>query len=245
MHGNSAVLCDDGKLRVRLTPLYNDLFLLLLLAAQRITETAMMRVGDLDLDGAWWTIPRSKNGDPQRVYLVPEALEVLTRRLAALGKAARDPQSFVFSVTNGRTHAADQAGGKASFLSPRVDETGARLDFPHGLSFKFTAHDLRTTVGTNMGRLGVDRFHIACVLGHRSVTNHQVTAIYDQYVYDDEKQRALLMWSHGLRYLLAGESLTSKDVRVQVRALVAEQLAHEQREIAGENVVRFPGRRVG
>jgi hypothetical protein len=32
-----------------------------------------------------------------------------------------------------------------------------------------------------MGEAGVDRFHIAHVLNHRSVTHSSVTAIYDRY----------------------------------------------------------------
>jgi hypothetical protein len=35
---------------------------------------------------------------------------------------------------------------------------------------------------TYMGEAGVDRFHIARVLNHRSVTHDTVTAIYDRYV---------------------------------------------------------------
>jgi hypothetical protein len=42
-----------------------------------------------------------------------------------------------------------------------------------------------------MGEAGVDRFHIAHVLNHRSVTHSTVTAIYDRYRYDKEKRAAL------------------------------------------------------
>jgi integrase len=58
-----------------------------------------------------------------------------------------------------------------------------------GLSFQFRAHDLRRTVASYMGEAGVDRFHIALVLNHRSVTHNSVTAIYDRYRYDKEKRR--------------------------------------------------------
>jgi len=43
--------------------------------------------------------------------------------------------------------------------------------------------------------LSVDRFHIAHVLNHRSVTHSTVTAIYDRYRYDKEKRAALEKWA--------------------------------------------------
>jgi hypothetical protein len=46
-----------------------------------------------------------------------------------------------------------------------------------------------------MGETGVDRFHIAHVLNHRSVTHSTVTAIYDRYRYDKEKRAALEKWA--------------------------------------------------
>jgi hypothetical protein len=61
-----------------------------------------------------------------------------------------------------------------------------------GPSFHFRAHDLRRrTSASYMGEAGVDRFHIAHVLNHRSVTHSSVTAIYDRYRYDEEKRAAL------------------------------------------------------
>ena len=49
-----------------------------------------------------------------------------------------------------------------------------------------------------MGEAGVDRFHIAHVLNHRSVTHSTVTAIYDRYRYDKEKRAALEKWAEVL-----------------------------------------------
>ena len=46
-----------------------------------------------------------------------------------------------------------------------------------------------------LGEAGVDRFHIAHVLNHRSVTHSTVTAIYDRYRYDKEKRAALEKWA--------------------------------------------------
>jgi hypothetical protein len=67
-----------------------------------------------------------------------------------------------------------------------------------GVSFQFRAHDLRRTAASYMGEAGVDRFHIAHVLNHRSVTHSTVTAIYDRYRYDKEKRAALEKWAEVL-----------------------------------------------
>ena len=64
-----------------------------------------------------------------------------------------------------------------------------------GLSFQFRAHDLRRTAASFMGETGVDRFHIAHVLNHRSVTHNSVTPIYGRYRYDREKRAALQTWA--------------------------------------------------
>ena len=59
-----------------------------------------------------------------------------------------------------------------------------------------------------MGEAGVDRFHIAHVLNHRSVTHSTVTAIYDRYRYDKEKRAAL---ENGLRCCRDRRSQTGAD----------------------------------
>ena len=49
-----------------------------------------------------------------------------------------------------------------------------------------------------LGEAGVDRFHIAHVLNHLSVTHNTVTAIYDGYRYEKEKRAALEKWAEVL-----------------------------------------------
>ena len=50
----------------------------------------------------------------------------------------------------------------------------------------------------------MDRFHIALVLNHRSVTHSTVTAIYDRYRYDAEKRAALERWAVLLDAIVRG-----------------------------------------
>jgi len=70
-------------------------------------------------------------------------------------------------------------------LTPTAVEILKRRSQAKGwVSFHFRADDLRRTAASYMGEAGVDRFHIAHVLNHRSVTHNTVTAIYDRYRYD-------------------------------------------------------------
>ena len=60
-------------------------------------------------------------------------------------------------------------------------------------------HDLRRTMATGLGKLGVSRFVIARVLNHADRT---VTGIYDRYEYLEEKRKALEGWGEYLAGLV-------------------------------------------
>jgi integrase len=119
------------------------------------------------------------------VPLTTPVLEVLQRR-----RFGADDK-YVFS-NHGHTCVSARAKKAASTLSK-------------GLSFAFRAHDLRRTAASFMGEAGVDRFHIAHVLNHRSVTHSTVTAIYDRYRYDKEKRAALEAWSKSLEDIVKAQ----------------------------------------
>jgi integrase len=63
----------------------------------------------------------------------------------------------------------------------------------------WTIHDLRRTIGTGLGKLGISRFIIARVLNHADRT---VTGIYDRHEYLAEKRSALDAWAAYLRNLI-------------------------------------------
>jgi integrase len=194
----TAATDDDGKAIVRLSQTLNDALMVMLLTAQRSGEVCRMRWQDVDLAAGWWTIPAeaSKNQDPHRVPLVREALEVLKRR------QTDGDELYVFS-NHRNTSVSSRAKKAASTLS-------------RGLSFEFRAHDLRRTAASFMGEAGVDRFHIAHVLNHRSVTHSTVTAIYDRYRYDKEKRAAVERWAEVLRTIV-GANPTPKKIRTRSR----------------------------
>jgi integrase len=173
----------DGTPKPRLSQALNDVFLVMLLTAQRCGEVCQMQWSEVDLTTGWWAIPGevSKNQDPHRVPLTAMALTILKRRASAENADDR----YVFS-NHRHTCVADRAKKAAATLCKG------------GVSFHFRAHDLRRTAASYMGEAGVDRFHIAHVLNHRSVTHSTVTAVYDRYRYDKEKRAALEKWAEVL-----------------------------------------------
>ncbi len=175
---------EDGTPKPRLSQTLNDAFLVMLLTAQRCGEVCKMQWRDVNLDTGWWLIPGhvSKNHDPHRVPLTAMVLDILRRR----ARAQSPDERYVFS-NHRQTCVAARAKKAAAILCKG------------GVSFHFRAHDLRRTAASYMGEAGVDRFHIAHVLNHRSVTHSTVTAIYDRYRYDKEKRAALEKWAEVLR----------------------------------------------
>jgi integrase len=179
----------NGKPLPRLSQTLNDALTVMLFTAQRCGEVCKMQWREVDLATGWWIIPGdvSKNHDPHRVPLTAPVLEVLQRR-----RFGADDR-YVFS------------NHRHTCVSARAKKAASTLS--KGLSFEFRAHDLRRTAASFMGEAGVDRFHIAHVLNHRSVTHNTVTAIYDRYRYDREKRHAAEAWMRELQLIVHTRSM--------------------------------------
>jgi integrase len=64
---------------------------------------------------------------------------------------------------------------------------------------KFTPHDLRRTVASQLAALGIDRVVTGKLLNHASVDRDTVTGmIYDRHSYDTEKRHAVERWTERL-----------------------------------------------
>jgi integrase len=139
------------------------------LTGQRRTETALMRWTDLRTDAAGavieWGIPAevTKAGRAHRVPIPPE-LDLILRALRRLAGV-----DLVFPGSHRRKGAregkADEAprppmSGWAQRLAPvQAATTAARLA-------RWTPHDLRRTMRTGLGRLGVDQETAELMLNH-------------------------------------------------------------------------------
>ena len=111
-----------------------------------------------DLDEGVWTIPaeKFKTGDEMEVPLVPEAIEILTRRQNDNGS------EWVFPGPGKTGHLVDPTKIWERILE-RAEITNLRI------------HDLRRTLGSWQARAGASLYVIGRTLGHK---NPQTTAIY-------------------------------------------------------------------
>jgi integrase len=183
---------------------------LILLTGQRPGEVLSMEWSRLELGRrtGWWTVRLSKNGDPIRAALSPQAVSCI-RELATWSKrrheeiernmnGRRDPRPFsrfVFPAgSRARTRLLSEPGGEEHKIfedrhmsamlhkaCERIRENAEILDY--------NPHDLRRTAGTTMAELGVPRFIIERVLNH---TDRTVTSVYDRYTYAKEKMAAVV-----------------------------------------------------
>jgi integrase len=146
-------------------------FRMCLMTGQRRTEVAGMRWADIDENT--WTIPSTdtKSGRAHAVPLSVGAIEIVDscHRIGA----------YVFTT---------RANRPISGFSKAKQVLDAAIEEPVAA---WRIHDLRRSVASGMGKLGIARFTIARVLNH---ADRSVTGIYDRYEYLAEKRHALDAW---------------------------------------------------
>jgi integrase len=172
---------------------------MLLLLGQRRTETALMQWADLDLKAGEWRIPAAatKSGRLHRVPLPPQAVAILS----ILPREARS--AYVFPGRHGAA-----LSGWSKRLPPVYERTGAA-----GMAH-WTPHDLRRTMRTGLGRLGVDRVIAELLLNH--AISDELTAIYDRAEYWQQRTEAAARWADHVTGLVEGAA--GKVVRIRRRA---------------------------
>jgi integrase len=178
-------------------------FRMALATGQRREEVAGMRWADIDQSERIWTLPSeiTKAARAHVVPLSPLALEILAEAKETADQLFTKPENakvpaYIFTT---RGHRPISGYSKAKV---RLDKAVAVVCQAEELPplEPWTIHDLRRTVGTGLGRLGVSRFIIARVLNHADRT---VTGIYDRHEYLEEKRHALDAWARNLRNLIA------------------------------------------
>lgn len=136
-----------------------DYILISLLTGARRGNVLAMRWDQLHLERGEWRIPETKNGTPQSVPLVPDAVHILELRKAQRGDA---PSDFVFPGTGESGHLVEPKKAWASILK-RADIQNLRL------------HDLRRTLGSWQAGTGANLSIIGRSLNHKSTVT---TSIY-------------------------------------------------------------------
>jgi integrase len=135
-----------------------DFFLMCLYTGARKSNVLSMRWEDIDFSINEWRIPDTKNGEPVRIPLIEEALEILNDRSCLKGSSI----PWVFP-----------GHGKSGHLAqPKV--AWERILDRAGLK-NLRIHDLRRTLASYQAIAGTSLLIIGKSLGHKSP---QSTAIY-------------------------------------------------------------------
>ena len=167
-------------------------FMLLTLARREEVGAATWR--DMDLDGAVWTIPTTKNtrghrlnSRPHRVPLCRQALGLLRAR----GPGEHDALVFA-TETGGRLLNWDRETKALQVAS----STAA-----------WNRHDLRRTGATMLGEMGFEPHIIEAALNHTAI-HSQLAATYNRARYFPEVARALQALADSLDVIQAGGANT-------------------------------------
>jgi integrase len=178
---------------------------LLMLTGQRREEIAALRYDEIndarpDLMSGQFQIEypkaRTKNGVPHFVPLSDTAKEIIDRfprngreYAPNLWRAKCDGREYLFG--------SDDRGFRGS------PNAKTRLDKRCGVK-DWTLHDLRRTVATRLGDLGVSPHVIEAVLNHVSGHKAGVAGIYNRATYPKERREALNLWAEHLLAIIEG-----------------------------------------
>ncbi|QRM28680.1 site-specific integrase [Microvirga sp. VF16] len=168
---------------------------LLLLTGQRRAEVGALGWSEIDEAQALWTIPRerTKNGLPHDVPLSDAALDILR------DAPRRDGRGLVFGDGAGGFQGWSKA--KAA-LDKRIIEAGKKVR-------PWRLHDIRRTVATRLGELGILPHVIEAILNHVSGHKAGVAGVYNRATYAKEKRQALAHWAAHVAALVKDESSRS------------------------------------
>ena len=171
---NSLTAIVHGE-RDGMTPMLARLLQVLLLTGQRKSEVANMPVKEVT--GDLWVIPGERM-KAKRQHLVPLAPIARATIQSAMIAAGSNPLVF--------------PGRDGGMLEPMsVGHAFVRLTKSLGI-INVRPHDLRRTVASEMGRLGIGEQIISRVLAH---TQTGITSrVYNLHGYSDEKRDALNRW---------------------------------------------------
>lgn len=156
-----------------------------LMTGCRIGEISAAKWSEFDLAKGEWLIPgaRTKNKIECLLPLPADALAILETL----------DQTVVYLFP--------RKGKKSGHLRTDVATHELRQG-AFAITERFTSHDLRRTMGTNMGRRRVPRVVQDAILNHK---DKSIGATYDRHDYYDEKRAVLDGWATHLKEIVSGE----------------------------------------
>ena len=178
---------------------YGRIVRLLMSTGQRREEIGGLRWPEVDKANRLIRLPgdRTKNHKAHDVPLAKAALAILN------AQPVRDGREFVFG-DGPRSNAQDDeapAGGGFQGWSKSKDALDAKT-----IGMKpWRLHDLRRTMATRMGDLGIHPHIVEAVLNHVSGHKAGVAGIYNRALYAEEKAAALDLWAKHIDRLVSGQ----------------------------------------
>jgi integrase len=168
---------------------YGNIIKLLLLTGCRRDEIGSLRWSEIDVGARTMTIAkeRTKNGTEHTVPLPDAAISILG------GIRRREHRDHVFGFA--------RDGGFSGWSKAKI-----ALDKAVALKEDWRLHDLRRTVRTGLGKLGVQPHVAEAVLNHLPP---KLIRTYDRNTYAAEKQDALDKWATHLKTVVAQASGTN------------------------------------
>lgn len=169
---------------------------LLLVTGQRRGELAHARWEHIDLKGAEWYMPETKNGTDHTVPLSVMAVELFKRLRKETRESAYALPSPHLQIKSSRTPIEDKPIAKRS-LTRALAKNREHFGLDH-----FTVHDLRRTVVTQMHELKIAQRTIDEVINHLPP---KIVLTYDRHDYMEEKLQALEEWSLELSQIVVAD----------------------------------------
>jgi integrase len=176
---------------------YGAILRLLVLTGQRREEVGGMLWAEVNIENRLWSIgaERTKNGLPHDVPISTAAVATLK------GLPRRSERDLVFGTSAGPFQGWSNA--KAS-LDERIEKAVLKASGQGAKLKPWRLHDLRRTVATRMGDIGVQPHIVEAVLNHISGSNAGVAGIYNRSAYATEKRAALTVWGKYVANLVTG-----------------------------------------
>jgi integrase len=167
-----------------------------LLIGARCGEISGLCVEEINCDQWIWTLPasRSKNKRPRLTPLVGVAREIIKRRLISISSGP------LFATSTGSALGSAHIG---QCLLARIDTLPIA---------KFTTHDLRRTVATQLAEMAVPLELVAAVVGHEAGGRETRTLVRHYVRTDllDRKRTVLEAWDGRLSEIIEGKLLSGK-----------------------------------
>lgn len=183
---------------------FKHFFRLLLLTGQRREEVAGMRLEELDLPNALWTIPgsRTKNGKAHIVHLSSLALSAIAEALKHAPKGKTEKVTYVLSTT-GDVPIGGFSKAKTALDTKMAELNGIALglDEPKEVD-DWRVHDFRRTITSHLAELGTPTDVADRILNHVTGTREGVKGVYQRYEFLPQRKTALEEWGDHIAALV-------------------------------------------